>query len=128
MSAIQVFWPYLRGQRHRFVLLLITMLIRPVLGGIGFTLLVPLLSLLELPDEPVGNSRLAKLASFLPAEISLTLYNTIGQHIATVLNQTHMTTGEYHVNFAVFPYASGIYFCRLVANGRVSTEKIMIIK
>ena len=63
-----------------------------------------------------------------PAKISLTLYNIIGQEITSVLNQTNMVTGTYQLNFAVSRYASGIYFCRLVANGQVSTEKIVIIK
>ena len=56
---------------------------------------------------------------YLPYEsfVTLKVYNTLGQEVATVLNKEEMTDGSQEIEFSSSAYnlASGVYFYRLVA-------------
>ncbi len=70
----------------------------------------------------------------LPAEsfVSLTLYNTLGQEVAELVNQLQ-TAGRYTVTFAGrdkrgVDLSSGIYFYRLRAGSFVDMKKMLLLK
>jgi hypothetical protein len=66
----------------------------------------------------------------LPAssEVRLTIYNTLGQRVATVLNNQRFTTGTHAVNFDASRLASGVYIYRLEANNFKADRKMVLIK
>ncbi len=71
------------------------------------------------------------------AFVTLTIYNVLGQQVATLLDHEQMDEGNQMAQFDAGDFASGIYFYRLVAegfndNGRTqqyhSVKKMMLIK
>ncbi len=61
------------------------------------------------------------------AEVSLTVYNILGQRVATLVN-TRQIAGAYTVNFDASNLASGVYIYRLQAGNQVKTNKMLLIK
>ncbi len=61
------------------------------------------------------------------AYVTLTIYNDLGQKVATLVDG-NLTAGVYHRVFDGSRYASGMYFARLVAGVHVLTEKMLMIK
>jgi Leucine-rich repeat (LRR) protein len=61
------------------------------------------------------------------ATVSLTVYNMLGQRVATLVND-FKAAGNYEVNFDASNFASGSYIYRLEAGDRVSTQSMMLIK
>jgi len=66
------------------------------------------------------------------SHISLTVYNIMGQKVATVL-ANHMSAGNHSVNWNGMDdqgnhVSSGIYFYRLKAGNSVSTGKMMLVR
>jgi photosystem II stability/assembly factor-like uncharacterized protein len=61
------------------------------------------------------------------ANVSLVVYNTLGQAIATLVNREE--EAGYHVaHFDGSTLASGVYFCRLTAGEFVRTSKLLLLK
>lgn len=61
------------------------------------------------------------------AEVSIRVYNAIGQEVATLVNRKQ-TPGKYQVVFNGSGLASGVYFCRIVAGSFLKTSKMILIK
>jgi cytochrome c peroxidase len=61
------------------------------------------------------------------ADIQISVYNTIGQKVATLVN-SRQPAGTYQVDFDASHLASGVYFVNLSALGNVLTQKISLIK
>lgn len=59
--------------------------------------------------------------------VNLTIYNMLGQRVATLMNQT-MNSGSYEVKFDASVLPSGIYLYRLSAGENVSVKKMMLLK
>ena len=59
--------------------------------------------------------------------VTLTVYNMLGQRVATLVSD-FKAAGSYEVNFDASALASGSYMYRLEAGDRVSTQKMMLIK
>lgn len=63
-----------------------------------------------------------------PSDVKLEVFNTIGAKVATLTNE-RKSAGFYTVRFDASHLASGMYFYRLIANGKViSTQKMLLIK
>ncbi|MEX2600975.1 MAG: Ig-like domain-containing protein [Balneolaceae bacterium] len=60
-------------------------------------------------------------------EVRLTIYNSLGAPVRTVLDET-METGFYEIPVRLDNLASGVYFYRLIANGEVKTGKMVLVK
>lgn len=70
-SDLGVFLPYLGPSTPKLALLQLSMIARPLLGGFGFTLIVPLLAISGITqEEPTGN--LGYLLDLLPTPSTLT--------------------------------------------------------
>jgi parallel beta-helix repeat protein len=69
-----------------------------------------------------------------PALVSLIVYNSLGQEVATVLSREEMAEGTQAVSFVASQLASGVYFYRIVAEGieaggkQVKTGKMLLVK
>jgi hypothetical protein len=61
------------------------------------------------------------------ANISLKVYNILGQLVATLYNG-YQKPGSYAVNFSASKLASGIYFYRLESNSFNQTKKMVLMK
>ena len=59
--------------------------------------------------------------------VTLTVYNVIGQKVATLANQ-RQSAGYYEVNFDGDRFASGVYFYILRAGHFVSIQKMLLLK
>jgi len=59
--------------------------------------------------------------------VKLTVFNSIGQEITTLMNQ-HKESGSYKVKFDASKLTSGIYFYKLESGSFVSVKKMMLIK
>ena len=58
---------------------------------------------------------------------TLTVYNILGQKVATILNE-EMSVGIHKVTFDATSMSSGVYFYKLEAGKRVSVKKMMLLK
>jgi hypothetical protein len=61
------------------------------------------------------------------AFVNLTVYNAIGEKVATLINQ-QMERGVYLWNFNAGDYPSGIYIYRLNTGDQIFTKKMVLIK
>ena len=70
-----------------------------------------------------------KIAFTLPhaAEVSIRVYNALGQEIA-VLQQGRLTAGSHAVEWQAGELSSGVYFYRLSAEGAQLTRKMVLLK
>lgn len=59
--------------------------------------------------------------------VSLSVYNVMGQKVATLVSETKVT-GTYRVNWNAANMASGIYHYRLQSAGQVITKQMTLIK
>jgi len=62
------------------------------------------------------------------ADVNLTVYNILGQRVATLLNKTAFTSGNHTINFDASNLASGIYIYRLEAGTFTSQKRMTLIK
>jgi photosystem II stability/assembly factor-like uncharacterized protein len=61
------------------------------------------------------------------SSVSLKVYSTLGQEVATLVNETK-SAGVYTVQFDAGGLASGVYFCRLSTNNFVQTRKLVVLR
>jgi photosystem II stability/assembly factor-like uncharacterized protein len=61
------------------------------------------------------------------ANVSLVVYNTLGQAIATLVNREE-EAGYHQARFDGSNVASGVYFCRLTAGDFVRTSKLVLLR
>ena len=59
--------------------------------------------------------------------VGLNIYNSLGQKIATLVNQS-LTPGTYSANWDASNYPSGVYFYRLSSGEFSATQKMILIK
>jgi hypothetical protein len=60
--------------------------------------------------------------------VKLSVYNILGQEVATVLNSTALSAGEHSFTFDASNLSSGVYFYRLTADKFTATKKMMLMK
>ena len=70
-----------------------------------------------------------KIAVDIPmaSEVTLMVYNILGQHIATLVNQ-QLQAGKYTFDFKANNFASGVYIYRLTAGKYTMTKKMILQK
>lgn len=61
------------------------------------------------------------------AQVTLTIYNTLGQRISTLVD-SRLTPGSYSIPWDASQYTSGVYFYQLTAGDAVLTKKMLLIK
>ena len=62
------------------------------------------------------------------ANVSLKVYNVLGQEVASLINNKAMTAGTHTVAFDASALSSGMYIYRIEAGSYVSTKRMMLIK
>jgi len=61
------------------------------------------------------------------AHVRLTIYNMLGQHVSTLVNETR-SPGWHDVAFDASGFSSGFYMYRLESGGFVETRRMMFVK
>lgn len=62
------------------------------------------------------------------SDLKLEVFNSIGMHVATLIDEQR-GAGRYTVSFNANALSSGMYFYRLIANGKtIATKKMLLIK
>ena len=61
------------------------------------------------------------------AEVILEVYDLAGRNLGTLL-RGELAAGTYDVPFNADELASGVYFCKLTADGEVATGKMLLLK
>ena len=61
------------------------------------------------------------------AHVVLTVYNTLGQRVAELVN-AQKEAGSYDVTFNAGGLASGVYLCRMQAGRFVETKRLVLVK
>ncbi len=71
-----------------------------------------------------------KIQFTLPAasNVNLTVYNMLGQRVASLVDGNRMSQGTHTINFNASNLSSGMYIYRIEAGEFVSTKKMMLIK
>lgn len=77
--------------------------------------------------NPFNPSTLIKFNVPVDGNVSLAVYNLLGEKVAQLVNQ-NMKAGRHEVTFNAIDLASGIYFYKLEAGNFVSVKKMMLIK
>ena len=59
--------------------------------------------------------------------VNLTIYNSLGAPVRTLIDE-NMEVGYFEVPFQSNELASGVYFYRIIADGEILTEKMVLVK
>lgn len=63
-----------------------------------------------------------------PRELSLSIFNVMGQKVATLLNNERLDAGAHRLTWQADQAASGVYLVQLTNGSRTVTEKILLVK
>ena len=77
--------------------------------------------------NPFNPSTTIKYELHHPAHVTLRIYNTLNQEVATLVDQ-NKPAGIHTVQFDGSKLPTGIYFCRLQAGGYTQTRKLMVLR
>jgi hypothetical protein len=77
--------------------------------------------------NPFNPATMIKFDVPKPSEVSLVLYNTIGQELLTLVN-SHFAPGSYIVEWNAANFPSGVYFYRITAGSFTDIKKMVLIK
>lgn len=77
--------------------------------------------------NPFNPSTLISYYLSEPADVSLRIYNVLGTHITTLVDE-YQNNGNYSINWNAVDQASGTYYFQLNINGNLLTRKMVLIK
>jgi hypothetical protein len=77
--------------------------------------------------NPFNPSTTIEFALSKQSKVTLTVYNVLGQQVATLVSET-LGAGRYSARFDASKLSSGTYIYRLTADDFVKTSKMMLIK
>jgi hypothetical protein len=77
--------------------------------------------------NPFNPSTTIKYSVPEPAKVRIEIFNTLGQSIATLVNE-ELSAGYYRTEYNASRLASGVYIYRMISNDYVETKKLMLLK
>jgi hypothetical protein len=87
-------------------------------------------ALLQNYPNPFNPSTVIQYSLVQASQVSLKVYNMLGQEVATLVN-AHQEAGIYAVSFnatKALSLSSGVYIYRLQAGSFISTKKLVLMK
>jgi hypothetical protein len=101
---------------------------RTVLTSVSENITVPkYFSLEQNYPNPFNPSTTINFSLPTASVVKLTIYNLLGQKIATLADK-YMEAGKYQFAFDAALYASGVYFYRLEAGQYISQKKMVLVR
>ena len=85
-------------------------------------------SLSEAYPNPFNPSTNIKFTISEAGNVSLKVYNTLGQLVKTIVNNEYKQSGEYDLRVDMSKFASGIYLYRLEEGNNAITKKMILLK
>ena len=77
--------------------------------------------------NPFNPSTTIRYALPQRSHVTLSIFNTFGQNVATLVNETQ-EPGYHDVRFDGSNLASGVYFYRIKADEYAATKKLLLIR
>lgn len=77
--------------------------------------------------NPFNPSTTIRYALPSRSHVTLTVFNTLGQEVATIVNESQ-DAGYHEVRFDGSGLASGVYFYRLRAGGYLATKRLVLVR
>jgi len=77
--------------------------------------------------NPFNPSTTIKFQTPKAGLVTITVYNTLGQRVTTLVNK-NMKSGVHQLTFNAARFSSGIYFYRMKAEGFTQVKKMMLLK
>ena len=62
------------------------------------------------------------------AKVSIVIYDILGRQMLKLVNDEFKKAGSYSLTFNGQPFASGVYFYRLISDKYVEVKKMLLIK
>ena len=84
-------------------------------------------SLYQNYPNPFNPNTIIKYKLGRPNFVSLKIYNSKGNEVASLVN-SRQTTGEYKIEFDASKYPSGVYYYKLTANNYSETKSMVLVK
>jgi len=86
------------------------------------------LTLLQNYPNPFNPSTAISFQLSAISEVTLKVYNVLGQEVATLLNTETMNEGEHEIQFDASGLTSGVYFYKLTTGTFFETKKMLLMK
>jgi hypothetical protein len=77
--------------------------------------------------NPFNPSTTIRYSLPLRSHVTLTVFNTLGQQVAVVVNG-NIDAGYHEIQFNATNLASGVYFYRIQAGSFVETKRLMLLR
>ncbi len=78
--------------------------------------------------NPFNPSTTIQYSISVAGNVSINIYNILGQEVKTVLDQVSQTAGTYKIVFDAKDLPTGIYLYRIIVNNYVATKKMVLLK
>ncbi len=85
------------------------------------------LQLIQNYPNPFNPSTTISFEMPVAGKVTLKVFNTSGKEVAALVNEER-SAGYYTVNFDASNLSSGVYYCRLEANGVIKVMKMALVK
>jgi len=78
--------------------------------------------------NPFNPSTLIRYMLTEPGDVTLKVYNVLGQEVATLINHEEYDAGEYEIFFDASDLPSGVYYYRLRTGSFSDVKKMVLVK
>ena len=82
----------------------------------------------ELYPNPFNPSLTISFSVPTEAEVSVIVYNMLGERVATLLNNSYTRPGFHHLKWNAAGYPSGMYFIKVQTPSYIDTKKALLVK
>lgn len=97
------------------------------IGSYQIPPVLPLIYNIQIYPNPFRDKAVISFTILSPIQLHIEIYDHLGRKISNVY-EGHREPGNYYQDFGSFGLNSGLYFCRITADGEVYTNKLLIIK
>ncbi|MHA2113779.1 MAG: T9SS type A sorting domain-containing protein [Candidatus Hodarchaeales archaeon] len=77
--------------------------------------------------NPFNSSAVIRYSIDRPSEISISVYNIVGEEVESIVNG-YFGAGKYENVWNACEQSSGVYFSRIIINGNIYTKKMTLLK
>ena len=82
----------------------------------------------ELYPNPFNPSLTISFSIPSETEVTVAVYNMLGEKVVTLLNNSYSSAGYHNLNWDATGYPSGMYFIKVQTPSIIDTKKALLIK